>query len=173
MRLYWYRGLTDGDNERRPPVYFANRWRPAGRWLNGEVGSDCPDNTLPGGDISVVSISVYGGIIESWSKKMTQKKPLFLAVASLTLAGWLSVSANAAAIVVRVAPPRPVVERIAPRPAAGYVWVGGYYRWTGAAYVWTPGRWASPPRPGAVWVSPHWEFVAGHHGYVFAGGFWR
>ena len=42
-------------------------------------------------------------------------------------------------------------------PGKGYFWIGGYHRWTGTAYVWVPGRWALPPRPGAVWLPGHWK----------------
>jgi hypothetical protein len=99
------------------------------------------------------------------------KRYFSLIFAGAVMATGLSV-AGEAAVYVRVAPPRPVVERVVPRPRGGMVWVGGYYRWTGRAYVWTPGRWAHPPRPAAVWVAPHWDFVAGR-GYVFVAGFWR
>ncbi len=104
---------------------------------------------------------------------MFRKKFFSLAIAAMALVGSLSMPANAAEVFVRIAPPRPIVEHVLARPAAGYVWVGGFYRWTGRSYIWVAGRWALPPRPGAVWVAPHWEFIAGRHGYVFAGGFWR
>jgi WXXGXW repeat (2 copies) len=80
-------------------------------------------------------------------------------IAGITLATWFSVSASAAAVFVRVAPPRPVVERIVRPPGPSYVWVGGYYRWNRRAYVWEAGRWAYPPRAAAVWIPPRWEYV--------------
>jgi len=101
------------------------------------------------------------------------KKKLFSLTITAIVAGGVSVAANAAEVFVRIAPPRPVVERVVARPGAGYVWVGGYYRWTGRDYIWTTGRWVYPPRPSAVWVAPHWEFVPARRGYVFVGGFWR
>jgi len=58
------------------------------------------------------------------------------------LAGGLAFSTMAADIVVRIAPPRAVIERRAPAPGRGYVWVSGYHRWDGNAYAWTPGRWS-------------------------------
>ncbi len=100
------------------------------------------------------------------------RKSISLAIAGFALAGWLSAAANAA-VFVRVGPPRPVVERVVRRPGPRYVWVGGYYRWGGRAYVWVPGRWAVPPRPVAVWVPPHWDYVPTRGGYVFVAGFWR
>ena len=49
--------------------------------------------------------------------------------------------------------------------------LGGYHRWTGTAYVWVPGRWALPPRPGAVWLPGHWKKHA--HGWVWSNGHWH
>jgi hypothetical protein len=79
--------------------------------------------------------------------------------------------AQAAEVVVRIGPPRAVVEHRPVRPSHEHVWVGGYHRWDGNAYVWTPGRWEAPPRPHAVWVAPRWEHR--HDGYVFIEGRWR
>ena len=103
---------------------------------------------------------------------MFRKRYFSPALAGLFLAGCLTFTANAA-VFVRIAPPRPVVERVAVRPAAGFVWVGGYYRWSGRAYVWVPGSWVRPPRPAAVWIAPHWDYSAVRRGYVFVPGYWR
>ena len=83
----------------------------------------------------------------------------------------LSVAAMQAQVVVRIGPPRAVVERPIPAPGPGYVWVPGYHRWNGTAYVWTPGVWMRPPRPHARWVRPRW--VRRHGGWVFVEGRWR
>jgi hypothetical protein len=80
-------------------------------------------------------------------------------------------SAQAAEIVVKVAPPRAIVEHRSARPSPGHVWIGGYHKWDGRAYVWEPGRWEAPPRPHAVWVAPRWNHR--HDGYVFVEGHWR
>ena len=101
------------------------------------------------------------------------KRIIHWGFAGMTLAIWLAAFAEAAAVYVRVAPPRPVVERVIGRPSPAYSWVGGYYRWSGRAYVWVPGRWTLPPRPLAVWVAPHWDYVPARGSYVFVGGFWR
>ena len=80
--------------------------------------------------------------------------------------------ADAATVIVGVAPPPPVstvVVGVAPGP--GHVWTPGYHRWNGRAYVWMPGRWVIPPRRGAVWVAPHWRQTPG--GYTFVAGHWR
>ena len=76
-----------------------------------------------------------------------------------------------AQVVVKVAPPKAIVEHRSERPSPEHVWVGGYHRWDGHAYVWEPGRWEKPPRPHAVWVAPRWEHR--HDGYAFIEGHWR
>jgi hypothetical protein len=80
-------------------------------------------------------------------------------------------ASQAAEVVVRVGPPRAIVERRPVRPGARYVWIGGYHRWDGRAYAWQPGRWELPPREHAVWVAPRWEHR--HDGYFFVEGRWR
>jgi hypothetical protein len=94
----------------------------------------------------------------------------------LVLTGLLGIalgisSAQAAEVVVRVAPPAPIVETRPPAPHGHYVWVGGYHRWDGGAYVWVPGRWDVPPEGHTVWVAPRWAHR--HGGYVFVEGHWR
>ena len=83
----------------------------------------------------------------------------------------LGIGAMQAEVVVRVAPPRAVVEHRGVRPSREHVWVGGYHRWDGNAYAWQAGRWEAPPRPRAVWVAPRWEHR--HDGYYFREGRWR
>ncbi len=83
----------------------------------------------------------------------------------------LSAGTMCAEVVVRIGPPRPLVERRVVAPGPGYAWVPGYHRWDGAAYVWVPGTWMRPPRPRAVWVRPRW--VHRRHGWVFVEGRWR
>jgi hypothetical protein len=83
----------------------------------------------------------------------------------------LALSAGAAEVVVRVAPPAAIVERRPVAPGPGYVWIGGYHRWDGAAYGWVPGRWEMPPRRRARWIEHHW--VHRHGGWVLVEGRWR
>ena len=95
------------------------------------------------------------------------KKTLFwfaLAAAFVPSAAWSQ-------IVVRIGPPRVVVERPIPPPGPHYIWQPGFYRWEGARYIWVPGRYALPPRPGVVWIAPHW--VSNRGNWVFIDGVWR
>ena len=80
-------------------------------------------------------------------------------------------SAQAADIVVKVRPPRAVVEHRPPAPSRNHVWVGGYQRWDGHAYVWETGRWDMPPRAHAHWVGPRWTHR--RNGWAFTEGRWR
>jgi hypothetical protein len=83
----------------------------------------------------------------------------------------VGVGAAGAQVVVRVAPPPPVVERPGPPLHAGWVWTGGYYRWYRGRYVWVPGHWVAPPQPRAVWVPGRWVPRGG--GWVWVPGHWR
>ena len=80
-------------------------------------------------------------------------------------------ASQAAEVVVRVAPPRAIVEERGIRPSRDHVWIAGYHRWDGNAYVWQAGRWEAPPHPHAVWIAPRWEHR--HDGYYFREGRWR
>jgi hypothetical protein len=68
-------------------------------------------------------------------------------------------------------PPAVRAEVIPVAPAAGYVWINGFWRWERGDYVWVPGRWARP-------ASGHRTFVAGHwrhdrRGWYYVEGYWR
>jgi WXXGXW repeat (2 copies) len=86
-------------------------------------------------------------------------------------AATMSVGLFADEVVVRVAPPRAVVETRVPAPGPGYIWTPGYQRWDGRAYVWAPGAWMRPPRAHARWVAHRW--VHRHGGWVLVEGHWR
>ena len=65
--------------------------------------------------------------------------------------------------VVNVAPPPPRDEYIGMAPAAGYVWLGGYWGWSGRSHVWVGGHWEAP-RGGQRWLPPVWlPFRGGWH----------
>jgi YXWGXW repeat-containing protein len=83
----------------------------------------------------------------------------------------LSGGTYAASVVVRIAPPAPIVETRPLRPGPRHVWVDGYHRWGGREYVWVPGYWAVPPRHHAHWVRAHWVHRRG--GWVLVEGHWR
>jgi hypothetical protein len=89
----------------------------------------------------------------------------------VVFAGLLTVGAFGEEVIIRVAPPRAVVETRVVAPSHGHVWIAGYHRWDGHAYVWVPGRWELPPRPHARWVAHKW--VHRHGGYVLVEGHWR
>ena len=88
----------------------------------------------------------------------------------LVFAGALAFSAMAGEIVVRIAPPRMVIERRSPRPSRNHVWIQGYHNWDGEHYAWGQGRWEQPPRAHARWVAHHWVHRNG--GYVLVEGHW-
>lgn len=92
-------------------------------------------------------------------------------IIACVFAGMLAALPLAADVVVRIAPPRAIVEHPVRAPGAGYVWTSGYHRWDGGRYVWVPGAWVRPPRPHARWERAHWVHRGG--GYVFVEGRWR
>ena len=89
----------------------------------------------------------------------------------LAFAGALVFSATAADVVIRIAPPRFLVEHRTPAPSRNHVWISGYQRWDGNAYAWAPGRWEQPPRAHARWVAHRYVHQKG--GWVLVEGHWR
>ena len=73
-------------------------------------------------------------------------------------------------VTVTEAPPPMVVETVTVAPGPGFVWIRGGWVWRNH-WVWERGHWANPPRPGAIWVDPHYEYRHGAH--VFICGGWR
>jgi WXXGXW repeat (2 copies) len=93
-----------------------------------------------------------------------------IAMAAL-LAFMMLPAASFAQVVIRIAPPAPIVEHPGPPPSRDFVWIAGYHRWDGGRYVWVPGRWERPPHPHAHWVAAHWAHR--HGGWVLIEGRWR
>lgn len=91
------------------------------------------------------------------------------------LAGLLAVCLTPAVamaqVIVRIAPPPPIVEHHDNPPHVGWMWVEGHHRWDGQHYVWVHGFWAHPPHPGAIWVHHHWERRG--DGWVLVEGHWE
>jgi hypothetical protein len=70
---------------------------------------------------------------------------------------------------VTIAPSAPQVEVYGAPPAAGYVWLGGYWNWVGGRHVWVGGHW-SAPHPGYRWEPNRWEHRG--DGWHMTGGAW-
>jgi hypothetical protein len=108
-----------------------------------------------------------------WSRRTYQQEE---SVRKLILSGLFAFAVGiggvqAADIVVKIAPPRAVVEHREARPSPQHVWIAGYHRWDGNNYAWEKGRWEVPPRANAVWIAPRWTHRK--DGYVFAEGRWK
>ena len=91
--------------------------------------------------------------------------------AGLILATGLAMTASAAEVIVRTAPPRDIAERRPPSPGRDYVWIPGYHNWDGHSHVWVAGRWEQPPHAHARWERHRW--VRRDGGYVLVEGRWR
>jgi hypothetical protein len=96
---------------------------------------------------------------------------IFKRCLGLLFLGMLTVGSVAAEVIIRVRPPRVVVEQREARPSRQHVWVSGYQRWDGNAYAWQRGRWEQPPHARGRWVPHHYVRRGG--GYVFVEGHWR
>ena len=96
---------------------------------------------------------------------------VFKRLIGLVFAGALAFSATAADVVIRIAPPRLVVQKRGRPPARNYQWVQGYHNWNGQGYVWVPGRWEQPPQPRSRWVAH--RYVHQNGGWVLVQGHWR
>jgi hypothetical protein len=79
--------------------------------------------------------------------------------------------APAPVVVVQEAPPAPVYEVVPAPPAAGFIWIGGYWTRPGGRWMWVRGHYERPPRAGAVWVAPGWDHVGAE--FRFHAGGWR
>jgi WXXGXW repeat (2 copies) len=95
--------------------------------------------------------------------------PLWLGLAVLA-----APAASSAQVVVgvsiRVAPPPLPVYVQPPIPAAGYLWMPGYWAYGPAGYYWVPGTWVEPPAVGLLWTPGYWGWSNGL--YVWHAGYW-
>src|SRR5256884_218962 len=85
----------------------------------------------------------------------------------------LPLASNAALFVgvsVDIAPPALPVYVQPPCPAAGYLWVPGYWAWADDGYYWVPGTWALAPTVGFLWTPGYWGWESG--AYLWHGGYW-
>jgi len=93
-------------------------------------------------------------------------------IAALSLA-TLPVVSDAGVFVgvsVNIAPPELPVYVQPPCPAAGYIWIPGYWAWADEDYYWVPGTWALAPAVGLLWTPGYWGWESGV--YVWNGGYW-
>ena len=93
-------------------------------------------------------------------------------IAALSLA-TLPVVSDAGVFVgvsVNIAPPELPVYVQPPCPAAGYIWIPGYWAWADEDYYWVPGTWALAPAVGLLWTPGYWGWESGV--YIWNGGYW-
>jgi len=102
---------------------------------------------------------------------MEVKNPVKKTFLAGLLALFLTPAIAMAQIIVRIAPPAPIVEVHDHPPHEGWVWIDGYHRWDGHRYVWVHGYSRRPPHRGGVWVAHHWEHRG--NGWVLVEGHWQ
>ena len=105
------------------------------------------------------------------SKPRRFKIPVKKTILAGLLALCLTPAGAMAQVIVRVAPPPPIVEHHDHPPHPGWVWVDGYHRWDGHHYVWVGGHWAHPPHQAPSGFAHHWEHRNG--GWVLVEGHWQ
>jgi len=66
-------------------------------------------------------------------------------------------------------PELPVYEQ-PPIPAAGFLWIPGYWGSGPNGYFWVPGTWVEPPTVGLLWTPGYWGWRDGI--YVWNAGYW-
>ncbi|HXX39199.1 MAG TPA: YXWGXW repeat-containing protein [bacterium] len=173
-----------------PPVPDALRRRHDDRAT--QLVSPCTDAPSRGTLRGRASLLPYGGIINMTAfppQRRTVKTEggghilknrlaalalVFAIAGGAIVAPTIAAPTTASALTVIVAPgppPGPIYERVPPRPAPGWVWVGGHWAWNGARWVWIRGYWAQVPRYRTAWVPGHWAHRAG--GWVWIEGHWR
>src|SRR5437764_11313400 len=76
----------------------------------------------------------------------------------------LPVMSDAAVMIgvsVNIAPPALPVYVQPPCPAAGYIWIPGYWAWADDGYYWVPGTWALAPTVRFLWTPGTWGWERG------------
>jgi hypothetical protein len=89
----------------------------------------------------------------------------------LSACSLVSSTPNQLGTTVRSAPPAPRAEGPRPAaPAAGDIWVAGYWDNTNGSYFWQPGRWVAP-KPGYAFVPAEYRLTDGT--WTFTRPRWR
>jgi len=90
-----------------------------------------------------------------------------LIMLSLPMASFAQVG-----IAITIGPPALPVYTQPLCPAAGYIWVPGYwaYDYTYGDYYWVPGTWVLAPEVGYLWTPPYWAWE--NNAYIFHAGYW-
>ncbi|MGB2632742.1 MAG: YXWGXW repeat-containing protein, partial [Candidatus Acidiferrum sp.] len=76
----------------------------------------------------------------------------------------------AVGVSIRVGPPVLPIYSQPICPAAGYLWVPGYWAYGPDGYYWVPGAWVEPPAFGLLWTPGYWAFTSGF--YSWNAGYW-
>jgi hypothetical protein len=89
--------------------------------------------------------------------KETSMKWLVFVVALAGCVGSARITATSSStLVVKRAPPQPLVEAAATTERPGFVWIGGRWAWQNESWQWLGGRWEKE-RTGRSWRAGRWE----------------
>ena len=95
---------------------------------------------------------------------------LLLSLSLAALAPPLAAQAQIICISNVTPPPDIPVYEQPPIPAAGYLWIPGYWASGPNGYFWVPGTWVLPPAAGLFWTPGYWGWRDGI--YVWNAGYW-
>src|ERR1700730_6356409 len=115
------------------------------------------------------SVSVRQGSEEGDHRMRNLIRGLIAAVSLATLP-VVSDAGVFVGVSVTIAPPELPIYVQPPCPAAGYIWIPGYWAWGGEDYYWVPGTWALAPSVGLLWTPGYWGWESGV--YIWNGGYW-
>jgi hypothetical protein len=97
------------------------------------------------------------------------RKIRLLSLALLILA--MSVAAFAQfGVSITIAPPALPIYTQPMVPAAGYLWMPGYWAYGDEGYFWVPGTWVEPPTVGLLWTPGYWGW--GGNAFAWNEGYW-
>ncbi len=92
---------------------------------------------------------------------------LLLGIAAIPSASQAQVAIG---VSIHVGPPVLPVYAQPACPAAGYLWVPGYWAYGPDGYYWVPGAWVEPPAVGLLWTPGYWAFTGSF--YRWNAGYW-
>src|ERR1700730_5374944 len=115
------------------------------------------------------SVSVRQGSEEGDHRMRNLIRGLIAAVSLATLP-VVSDAGVFVGVSVNIAPPELPIYVQPLCPAAGYIWIPGYWAWGGEDYYWVPGTWALATSVGLLWTPGYWGWDNGI--YLWNAGYW-
>ncbi len=107
---------------------------------------------------------------ENYLKHILVIAAVCIMTANIGYAGHRHVIWDFPRIVIKIAPPTPVIEIRPVKPCVKAVWIDGHWKFRLGRYVWIKGYWNTKPK-GKHWIPGHWK--KGRRGYIWISGHWN